>query len=68
MVGTIKPKSFSANCVNAGEILSDKAFAWYILYTYFITLDLRLDLLLAYLEFEEAPVDKYWEGSSTALF
>ena len=41
MFGTVKPKCFSANIANAGEMWSDKAFAWYILYTCLTTLDLR---------------------------
>ena len=44
VVGTVKPKCFSANSANAGEIVSDKAFAWYILCTYLITLDLLDDI------------------------
>ena len=39
--GTVKPKCFLAKRANKGELMSDKAFAWYILYTYLITLDLR---------------------------
>ena len=40
MVETVKPKCFSANIANAGEVLSDKAFVWCILYTYLISLNL----------------------------
>ena len=40
VVGTVEPKCFSSNSTNAGEILSDKAFTHYILYTYLITFDL----------------------------
>ena len=41
VVGTVEPKCFFAKRDNKGELLSNKAFAWYILYTYLTTLDLR---------------------------
>ena len=31
VVGTVKPFCFLAKRANKGELLSDKAFAWYIL-------------------------------------
>ena len=32
LAGNVKPKCFSANSAISGEILSDKAFAWYDMY------------------------------------